>query len=59
LTLKLDYAEGFEDAVELCIAETEDSIDRKKALVKMKDVLVLVKEQKFDRLRKMLGQISK
>jgi len=59
LTLKVDYAEGFEDAVELCIAETEDSKDQKKALAKMKDVLVLVKERKFDRLRKMLGQISK
>lgn len=59
MTLKVDYAEGFEDAVELCIAETEDSKDQKKALAKMKDVLVLVKERKFDRLRKMLGQISK
>lgn len=59
MTLKVDYAEGFEDAVELCIAETEDALDRRKALAKMRDVLVLVKEQKFDRLKKMLGQISK
>ena len=55
----LSYTEGFEDAIELCIAETEDSGDKGKALAKMKDLLVLIKEEKFDRLKKMLGQISK
>ena len=55
----MSYQDGFEDAVELCIAETEDSNDKVKALEKLKDLLVLVKEQKFDRLKKMLGQLSK
>ena len=55
----MSYQQGFEDAVELCIAETEDCCDRIKALEKMKDLLVLVKEDKFDRLKKMLGQLSK
>jgi hypothetical protein len=55
----MSYAEGFEDAIELCIAESEDACDKAKALEKMKDLLVLVKEEKFDRLKKMLGQISK
>ena len=55
----MSYQQGFEDAVELCIAETEDSSDKGKVLEKLKDLLVLVKEEKFDRLKKMLGQISK
>jgi len=54
----LSYAEGFEDAVELCISETEDANSKKNALEKMKDILVLVKEDKFERLKKMLWQIS-
>jgi hypothetical protein len=55
----LSYPEGFEDAIELCIAESEDAKDKTEALEKMKDLLVLVKEDKFDRLKKMLGQLSK
>jgi hypothetical protein len=55
----VSYAEGFEDAIELCIDETEDSTDKSKALERMRDLLVLVKEEKFDRLKKMLGQLSK
>ncbi len=55
----LSYPKGFEDAIELCIAETEDASEKAIALEKMKDLLVLVKEEKFDSLKKMLGQISK
>jgi hypothetical protein len=55
----MSYQEGFEDAIELCIAESEDSASKEKALAKLRDLLVLVKEDKFDRLKKMLGQISK
>jgi hypothetical protein len=55
----LSYQEGFEDALELCLAETEDCQTKEVALEKMRDLLVLVKEQKFDRLKKMLGQLSK
>lgn len=53
------YREGFEDAIELCIAETEDASNKATALDKMKDLLVLVKEDKFDRLKKMWGQLLK
>ena len=55
----MSYQEGFEDAIELCLAESEDCSTKENALEKMRDLLVLVKEQKFDRLKKMLGQISK
>jgi hypothetical protein len=55
----MSYQEGFEDAIELCIAESEDSPSKEQALAKMHELLVLVKEDKFDRLKKMLGQISK
>lgn len=55
----LSYQEGFEDAIELCLAESEDCSTKEDALEKMRNLLVLVKEQKFDRLKKMLGQLSK
>jgi hypothetical protein len=55
----LSYQEGFEDAIELCLAESEDCLSKEAALEKMRDLLVLVKEQKFDRLKRMLGQLSK
>ena len=55
----VSYRDGFEDAVELCIAETEDAVSKKSALKKMRDILVLVKEDKFERLKRMLWQISK
>lgn len=54
----VSYRQGFEDAVELCIAETEDANSKKNAVEKMRDILVLVKEDKFERLKKMLWQIS-
>jgi len=52
---KLGYRDGFEDAIELCIAETEDSTDKEKALMKLTEMLALVKEDKFDKIKKMLG----
>lgn len=55
----MSYAEGFEDGVELCIAESEDAGTKTEALAKLRDLLVLVKEDKFDRLKRMLGQLSK
>lgn len=50
----MGYQNGFEDAIELCIAETEDSIDKESALKKMKEFLVSIKESKFDKLKKLL-----
>ncbi len=55
----MSYSEGFEDALELCMAETSDANSKENALKKMRELLVLVKEDKFDRLKKMLGQLSK
>jgi len=55
----MSYTDGFEDALELAIAETEDAKSKQHALKKLHDLLVLVKEDKFDKLKKMLGQISK
>ncbi|MFZ7137844.1 MAG: hypothetical protein ACOWW1_05450 [archaeon] len=51
----MSYQNGFEDALELCIAETEDSKDKQKALMKMTDILALVKEDKFENIKKRLG----
>lgn len=51
----MSYQAGFEDAIELCIAETEDSTDKGVALQKMEEILVLVKEDKFHNIKKMLG----
>jgi len=51
----MSYKEGFEDAMELCISESEDVASKKNALERMKYILTLVKEDKFDRLKKELG----
>jgi len=41
--------------MELCISESEDVASKKNALERMKYILTLVKEDKFDRLKKELG----
>lgn len=41
--------------MELCIAEIEDSKDRKDALDKMTDILALIKENKFGQIKQRLG----
>lgn len=51
----MSYRDGFEDAVEFCIAETEDSNGKQQALEKMEEILLLVKEDKLDKIKKMLG----
>lgn len=53
----MTYRTGFEDALELCIAETEDSEDKQIALNKMNELLALVKEDKFETIKKTLGVI--
>ena len=55
---KVSYEQGFEDAVELCIAETEDAGAKEDAVKKMNDLLVLVKENKFARIKRMLWRVS-
>jgi len=51
----LSYQNGFEDAVELCIAETEDAKTKKDALGKMDEILTLIKENKLHQIKVMLG----
>lgn len=53
--VKTSYQDGFEDAVELCIAEIEDSIDRQIALKKMDEILALIKENKLYKIKITLG----
>jgi len=55
----MSYEQGFEDAVELCIAETEEATDKVKAIERMRDILVLVKENKFERIKCMLWRASR
>jgi hypothetical protein len=51
----VSYQNGFEDALELCIAETEDSSTRQEALEKMDEILTLIKENKFRQIKLRLG----
>lgn len=51
----MSYQNGFEDAVELCIAETEDSKTKKAAVEKMDEILTLIKENKLHQIKIKLG----
>jgi hypothetical protein len=55
----MSYRNGFEDAVELCIAETEQSETKEVAISRMKEFIELVKTDKLYRLKEMLWQIKK
>ncbi len=49
------YQEGFEDSLELCLTEVKSSNSKKDAIARIRYLLGLVKEHKFDRLREMIG----
>jgi hypothetical protein len=49
------YREGFEDSLELCLTEVKKSNSKKDAITRIRYLLGLVKEHKFDRLREMIG----
>ncbi|MFQ5758371.1 MAG: hypothetical protein ACE5IF_01690 [Candidatus Bathyarchaeia archaeon] len=49
------YQEGFEDSLELCLTEVKNSNSKKDAIARIRYLLGLVKEHKFDRLREMIG----
>lgn len=53
----MTYAQGFEDALELCIEEVEKAKDKRHAIAKLRDNLAQVKNNKFDRLRNMLTRL--
>lgn len=52
------YQEGFEDSLELCLAEVKRSGSKKDAVERIKYFLGLVKEHKFDRIKQILGAIK-
>lgn len=54
----LEYRHGFEDALELCIAETANAESKEKATAKMEEYLGLAKEYKLERLREMIFSIK-
>jgi len=54
----MSYEEGFEDAVELCMDEAERAPDKQGVLKRLEYILGLVKEHKFDRIKRMLGSLS-
>ena len=52
------YQEGFEDSLELCLAEVKRSNSKKDAVERIKYLLGLVKEHKFDRIKQILGALK-
>jgi len=53
----MSYNDGFEDALELCLKEVTKAKVIDEAIRQIKYILGLVKEDKFDRIKKMLGAI--
>jgi hypothetical protein len=53
----MSYEERFEDAVELCMDEVERSPNKQAVVQRLKHILGLVKEHKFERMKRMLGPI--
>ena len=54
----MSYEEGFEDAVELCMDEVERAPDNQAVVQWLKYILGLVKEHKFERVKRMLGSLQ-
>jgi len=52
------YQEGFEDSLELCLSEVKESSNKKDAVQRIRYILGLVKEHKFDRIKQILGAIK-
>lgn len=54
----MSYREGFEDAVELCLYEASKAVGKKGAIEKLQEILGLVKEDKFQRIKEMLWMVN-
>ena len=52
---RLSYAEGFEDATELCLHELKKAKDLEDAKQRIQKIIRLVKEKKFERIKSMLA----
>ena len=53
----MSYEEGFEDAIELCMDEAEKPPDKQYAVKRLEYILGLVKEHKFEKIKRMLGSL--
>jgi len=53
----LSYQDGFEDATELCLKEVDDARSKSDAVKRIKYLLGLVKEDKFEKIKQMLGAL--
>jgi len=54
----LSYRDGFEDSLELCLDEVRKARGKQDALQRIRYMLGLVKESKFDRIKEMLGALK-
>jgi len=52
------YEEGFEDSLELCLSEVKESSNKKDVVQRIRYLLGLVKEHKFDRVKQIIGAIK-
>jgi len=53
------YRRGFEDCAELCLSEVNESESLEEAKRRLQDVLSLIKEDKIERLKRMLWMIGR
>lgn len=53
----MSYANGFEDACELCLATLNDSDDMAEAKDRVEYYLSLAKEKKMEQVRQLLGAL--
>jgi len=55
----MSYQEGFEDAAELCLDEAKRANNRGEVIERIESLLELVKQNKFERIRHMLGALRR
>jgi len=54
----MSYQDGFEDAVELSLSEVRKSNSIAETIDRLNEILQLVKEDKFERIRTMLFSLK-
>lgn len=50
----MSYAEGFEDACELCLDEIRKSNEKEGVICQIEEMIRLIKANKFEKLKQML-----
>jgi len=50
----MSYEQGFEDCAELCYTEADEGKDKDDVMKRLRYIVGLVKQKKFDRLKRML-----